>query len=338
MNKVSISAFKKYIVSESKRLYTIEVLKEERTKIINELGMVDEISPEVKHRAFKKAADYVEKPGQDSDTLDYTKRRVQGDKFASHISPGLQEELSKIALGFGEGYEGFMKKGVHGIEHEPYITIYFGKASENLMNGYSISIVVTKDSAKVVKREEQIPQHVQRRMMTFIKKLQSIELPLKDVPVNENDFENFDTDSRSVEYGVNPYLEEPMQGHQLQMNPLDGKSKDQVINAVIKTFKKLDHGQRYNDTSWENVHAVFNLFDKENFDIEHMRSEYNPGGINVDSMTPQWKKYYFNILFKNKKGEEVKFPWVLTASAAGDQIDPWSSYDLNLYPTAGLQK
>lgn len=340
MSKITISDLKKYIISEAKKLYKIEFLKEEKSKIISELGVIDEISPELKYSAFKKAADYVEKtPSQDSDTLHYTKRNVQGDKFASHISPGLQDELNKIATGFGENYEGFLKKGVHGIDHEPYVAIYFGPKSENLMNGYSISIVVTKDSAKVVKREEQIPQHVQRRLMTFIKKLQSLELPNKDRANNEleeNNFDDLDIDSRGVEYGINPYGDN--QTHQLPPSVLDGKTKEQAISAIIKTFKRLDRGQLYKDKSWENVHAIFKLFDQEGYDIDHIKSEYNPGGINVDSMTPQWKKYFFNVVFKNKDGNEVKFPWVLTASAAGDQVDPWSAYDLNLYPIAGLQK
>ncbi len=335
MAKITISDLKKYIISESKKLYKIEILKEEKKRVINEIENMEEISPDLKHKAFKKAAEYVDKPGQDYDTLDYTKKRVQSDFFSSHITPGLQSELNKIVLGFGNNYEGNLKKGVSGSEYDPYVLISIGPKSENLMNGYTVQIMVTKDAAKVIKRNEQIPQHVQRRLMTFIKKLQSQEMPSKEI--FENDFGDFDVDSRGVEYGINPHSSEEFKGHSTP-NSLNGKSRDQAINMIIKAFKKLDHGQLYKDKSWENVHAIFRLFDKEGFDIEHLKSEYNPGGMNVDSMTPQWKKYYFNILFKNKDGNQVKFPWVLTASAAGDQTDPWSAYDLNLYPTAGLQK
>jgi hypothetical protein len=180
MAKVTISDLKKYIISEANRLYKIELLKEEKQRVINEIENMEEISPDLKHKAFKKAAEYVDKPGQDYDTLDYVKKRVQSDSFSSHITPGLQDELNKIVLGFGDNYEGALKKGVAGAEYTPYIMIYMGPKSENLMNGYSVQIMVNKDGAKVVKRNEQIPQHVQRRLMTFIKKLQAQELPSID--------------------------------------------------------------------------------------------------------------------------------------------------------------
>jgi hypothetical protein len=166
--------------TEANRLYKIELLKEEKQRVINEIENMEEISPDLKHKAFKKAAEYVDKPGQDYDTLDYVKKRVQSDSFSSHITPGLQDELNKIVLGFGDNYEGALKKGVAGAEYTPYIMIYMGPKSENLMNGYSVQIMVNKDGAKVVKRNEQIPQHVQRRLMTFIKKLQAQELPSID--------------------------------------------------------------------------------------------------------------------------------------------------------------
>lgn len=116
-------------------------------------------------------------------------------------------------------------------------------------------------------------------------------------------------------------------------NPLDGRSKQSAINYIYKIFKQIDHGQRYKDTAWENVHKIFNLFGKYEMDTYGgYDAEYNPGGINVDEMTPQWKKWYYDFNFKDNKGISRTLTFILTAHAGGTVQDPWDSYDITFYP------
>ena len=116
-------------------------------------------------------------------------------------------------------------------------------------------------------------------------------------------------------------------------NPLNGKSKQSAVNAIYKIYKQLDHGQTYKDSSWENVHKIFNLFG--DYNIENSGgydAEYNPGGISVDAMTPQWKKWYIDFNFVDNKGIDRTLTFVLKAHASGTPDDRWSSYDITFYP------
>jgi len=121
-------------------------------------------------------------------------------------------------------------------------------------------------------------------------------------------------------------------------NPLDGRSVKSAMNYIYKLYKQKDHGQRYKDTGWENITSILKHFRNHNIDVSIMGTKYNPGGFTVSIDTPQWKKYDLEFNFKNKKGEPVKFPWVLTAHVAGYSKEPWVFYDLSFYPTGNLEK
>ena len=116
-------------------------------------------------------------------------------------------------------------------------------------------------------------------------------------------------------------------------NPLDGKSRQSAINYIYKLFNQLDHGQRYKDDAWQNVHKVFNTFRDYNIDTNGgYDAEYNPGGINVGEMEPQWKKWKVDFNFVDNKGKSRILTFVLTAHAGGTIENPWSSYDITFYP------
>lgn len=116
-------------------------------------------------------------------------------------------------------------------------------------------------------------------------------------------------------------------------NPLNGKSKQSAINYIYKIFKQADHGQRYRDEAWENVHKIFNLFNDYGMDtVGGYDAEYNPGGISVDETTSQWKKWKIDFNFTDNKGRERTLVFLLTAHAAGTVQDPWDSYDITFYP------
>ena len=115
-------------------------------------------------------------------------------------------------------------------------------------------------------------------------------------------------------------------------NPLDGKSKDSAKNIIHKLYSQVDHGQRYRDDAWQNVHKIFNLFKDYGFDtVGGYDAEYNPGGINVDALTPQWKKWYYDFNFTDNKGIPRTITYVLIASAGGTPENAWSSYDITFY-------
>ena len=82
------------------------------------------------------------------------------------------------------------------------------------------------------------------------------------------------------------------------------------------------------------MHKIFKLFD--DYNIENSGAydaTYNPGGVNVDSMTPQWKRWYIDFNFTDNKGIDRTVTFVLTAHAAGTQSNPWDSYDITFYST-----
>jgi hypothetical protein len=116
-------------------------------------------------------------------------------------------------------------------------------------------------------------------------------------------------------------------------NPLDGRSKQSVINYIYKIYKQVDHGQRYRDAAWENVHKIFDLFGQYGMDTSGgYDAEYNPGGISVDEMTPQWKRWKIDFNFTDNKDKQRTITFVLTAHAGGTVENPWGSYDITFYP------
>ena len=116
-------------------------------------------------------------------------------------------------------------------------------------------------------------------------------------------------------------------------NPLDGKSRQSAVNYIYKIFKQIDHGQRYKDEAWENVHKIFDIFGQYGMDTSGgYDAEYNPGGINADVNTSQWKKWYYDFNYINNIGKQKTLTFVLTAHAAGPIEDPWVSYDITFYP------
>lgn len=153
----------------------------------------------------------------------------------------------------------------------------------------------------------------------------------------EEIWNNHPAEKQYTEYdSEKPYLRgrEPMSELKTASgNPLDGRSKQSAINYIYKIFKQIDHGQRYKDTAWENVHKIFNLFGNYEIDTSGgYDAEYNPGGVNVGEMTPQWKKWYCDFNFKDNKGIDRIITFILTAHAGGTVQDPWSSYDITFYP------
>ena len=116
-------------------------------------------------------------------------------------------------------------------------------------------------------------------------------------------------------------------------NPLDGRSKQSAVNYIYKIYRQKDHGQRYRDTGWGNVHDIFNTFVEYGIDTHGgYNAEYNPGGMTVDATTPQWKRWLIDFNYTDKKGNPAKITFVLKAHAAGTMQDPWDSYDISFYP------
>lgn len=116
-------------------------------------------------------------------------------------------------------------------------------------------------------------------------------------------------------------------------NPLNGKTRQTAINYIYKIFKQIDHGQRYKDEAWENVHKIFKLFKEYGMDtVGGYNSSYNPGGIFAGEDKPQWKKWYYDFNYINNNGIEKTLTFVLTAHAAGSVTEPWDSYDITFYP------
>lgn len=158
----------------------------------------ERLSGDLKHSAFKKAAEYTRQPGNPEDTnpLLYKKRKAQGETFLTHINPQIKTEANAIAKMFGPDFEAITYKGVDGFEDKPYFILNFGKNIAN-QNNNELEIIIFKNTHSLKNKNSfPVPENIQRRLANFIKKIQNVELPNENL-IKENEDTMFvgDTDS-----------------------------------------------------------------------------------------------------------------------------------------------
>lgn len=182
-NKMTATQLKQYVIAEANKLMQEELLKE---------SMLDELSPDLKHRAFH-AAEKISR-NTDSDSLEHKRRTNQSYKFHTQVNSNLQAEVMTIAKMLGDQYEGILEKGVDGSEMTPYVLLRIGtQIADSTMS--TIRIVIFKNKHEYTSdRNTFIPENVQRRLEAFVKKIQAQELasadavaPTKTMSINENE-------------------------------------------------------------------------------------------------------------------------------------------------------
>ena len=95
------------------------------TNLIDSNSPLNELSPETKMSAFKKAATYTRKPGEITNKVLYNKRKSQAYTFEKHVSPQLQAQADTIAKLIGSEFIASIDKGIYGTEEMPEISIKF---------------------------------------------------------------------------------------------------------------------------------------------------------------------------------------------------------------------
>ena len=95
------------------------------TNLIDSNAPLNELSPETKMSAFKKAATYTRKPGEITNKVLHNKRMSQAYTFEKHVSPQLQAQANTIAKLIGPEFIASIDKGIYGTEEMPEISIKF---------------------------------------------------------------------------------------------------------------------------------------------------------------------------------------------------------------------
>src|SRR3972149_403655 len=148
-------------------------------------GSLNELSPEIRQTALKKAVDYIEQPGDTyhKDPLQYIKKKNQANSFISHVNPELKKEAMEIAKMIDVNCESRIEKEAVGSTLEPNVVLYFGQNIADLSNQI-LKIAIKKDN-HTWETKKFIPENIQRRLANFIKKIQTKEISSPVKQLNE---------------------------------------------------------------------------------------------------------------------------------------------------------
>ena len=134
--------------------------------------ILNELSPETKMSAFKKAAAYTRKPGEITNKVLYNKRKSQEYTFAKHVSPQLQAQADTIAKLIGSEFIASIDKGIYGSEEIPAISIKFYEPTNKQSNatllvsagsGYNAGDISTDLKLNNI----ELSEPVQRKLVRF---------------------------------------------------------------------------------------------------------------------------------------------------------------------------
>jgi hypothetical protein len=133
---------------------------------------LNELSPETKMSAFKKAAAYTRKPGEITNKVLHNKRMSQAYTFEKHVSPQIQTQANAIAKLIGSEFIASIDKGIYGSEEIPAISIKFYEPTNKQSNaellvtagsGYNAGDISTDLKLNNI----ELSEPVQRKLLRF---------------------------------------------------------------------------------------------------------------------------------------------------------------------------
>lgn len=116
---------------------------------------------------------------------------------------------------------------------------------------------------------------------------------------------------------------ENYEDHQLS-DSLNGYTKKKAQSKVNRILADLSKGF-FTDSGWVPVHAIWKNLDSAGINPIITGSAYD------NAYPAKYKRWKFEIFFKNDKGRDSILYGVITAHGAGSNIDPLSRYDLTAY-------
>lgn len=142
------------------------------TNLIDSNAPLNELSPETKMSAFKKAATYTRKPGEITNKVLHNKRMSQAYTFEKHVSPQLQAQANTIAKLIGPEFIASIDKGMYGTEEMPEISIKFfeptNKQNNATLHVYSGSGYNAGDISTDLKLNNiELSEPIQRKLVRF---------------------------------------------------------------------------------------------------------------------------------------------------------------------------
>ena len=142
------------------------------TNLIDSNSPLNELSPETKMSAFKKAATYTRKPGEITNKVLHNKRMSQAYTFEKHVSPQLQAQANTIAKLIGPEFIASIDKGMYGTEEMPEISIKFfeptNKQNNATLHVYSGSGYNAGDISTDLKLNNiELSEPIQRKLVRF---------------------------------------------------------------------------------------------------------------------------------------------------------------------------
>jgi hypothetical protein len=159
---------RKQIIAEKEKL-----IIENFEKVSKQLGMICELSPELKYSAYQKSKEkYLDLPM--GDTLGREKLIHQNRKFSNHIDPELVSAIQKLANNFT--LDAKVEKTTKGPNNQ-YVSIFFNLGQKATKNDYLFVVNIDKNNYSIGYTKELIlPDNFKRALLVLIKKIQAKEL------------------------------------------------------------------------------------------------------------------------------------------------------------------
>lgn len=135
---------------------------------------LDELSPELRKKAFDAGKARFDATSDD-DFINKDIYRRQADRFATHITPAVEEKVKSLADQAGLSVE--LTKGVD-FNDNPFVQLFFLGKRQGTVSQYNtlFSLYVTKDGYKL-KDKENIPNEALKLLQSIIRLIQTQELP-----------------------------------------------------------------------------------------------------------------------------------------------------------------
>ncbi len=122
-------------------------------------------------------------------------------------------------------------------------------------------------------------------------------------------------------------------GHDLETDPLEGKTKTNAKNWVLGKIKKFTTGM-HRDSYWKPIQDMFKEMEKLNLRVVRTGAEYKEEMITLRDKTrhsiPVRKEWTFEINFDNNRKNNDTLYGRITASGTGPVEDPLKKYDVNV--------
>ena len=217
--------------------------------------ILNELSPETKMSAFKKAAAYTRKPGEITNKVLYNKRKSQAYTFEKHVSPQLQAQADTIAKLIGSEFIASIDKGIYGSEEIPAISIKFYEPTNKQSNatllvsagsGYNTGDISTDLKLNNI----ELSEPVQRKLVRFADAVYKSEISSN---LKENHNTKRTMNKKILKTLIKECYKEVLTENHDYSKQWDMMSPEAREEELLKSFKNPAMAAKYAEYSWNEL-------------------------------------------------------------------------------------